>query len=115
MNYLIKMLITAATVMICSALMPGVHVDGFFSALIVAVVLSLLNTFLKPLLILLTIPITIVTLGIFILFINALIIYFADLLIDGFRVDSLWWAIGFSIILAFVNSFITEQVVGKKE
>ncbi len=111
---MIKMLITAMTVVICSYLMSGIHVDSFFTALIVAVVLSLLNTFIKPLLILLTIPITILTLGIFLLFINALIIYFTDILIDGFRVDSMWWAIGFSIVLAFVNSTITSQV-GKRQ
>lgn len=111
MKYLLKMVITAMTVVICSYLMSGIHVKNFLTALVVSIVLSLLNTFLKPLLIVLTIPITIFTLGIFLLFINAIIIYFTDVLIDGFQVDSVWWAIGLSIILAFVNSTITVQVI----
>lgn len=104
------------TVVICSYTMSGgIHVDNYFTAFVVAVVLSIMNTFVKPLLVMLTIPITIFTMGIFLLFINALIIYITDQLIAGFRVDGLWWAIGFSIILAFVNSSITVQVGKKKE
>lgn len=103
------------TVVVCSYTMSGIHVDGFFTAVIVTVVLSLLNTFIKPLLILLTIPITLLTLGLFLLFINAVIIYFTDMLISGFKVDSLWWAIGFSIILSFVNSSINIQVGKRRE
>src|SRR4051812_16406106 len=114
MNYLIRMIITALAIMVCSYFMPeGIYVNGFFTAFVVAIVLSFLNTFIKPLLILLTIPITIFTLGIFLLFINAIIIYFADVLIEGFRVTNLWWAIGLSILLSFVNSSINARV-GKK-
>jgi putative membrane protein len=110
MNYLLKMLITAVAVLICSYTMPGVHVQDFFTAIIVAVVLSFLNSFIKPILILLTIPITIFTLGLFLLVINAIIIIIAAKLINGFQVDGFWWAIGFSIILALVNSFVNSNI-----
>jgi putative membrane protein len=110
MNYLIRMLITAVFVLICSYVMPGVHVDSFFTAFILAIVLSFLNMFVKPLLILLTIPITILTLGLFLLFINGILIYIAARLVDGFRVDNLLWALGFGIVLSLVNSFVNSSM-----
>jgi putative membrane protein len=113
MKYLTKMFITALFVVICSYVMPGIHVDGLFTAFVLAILLSFLNMFIKPLLIILTIPITLLTLGLFLLFINAILIFIAAALIDGFRVDNIWWALGFGIVLSFVNSF-ANAVVDKK-
>jgi len=76
--------------------LTGVHLDGYVSAIIVALVLSILNLLVKPLLVILTLPITIITLGLFLLVVNGLIILLADKFIDGFDVDSIWWAILFS-------------------
>lgn len=104
MNFIIRLLITAATAYVLSMILSGVHIDSYITALIFAFVLALLNTFLKPLLILLTLPITIVTIGLFLFVINALIIIIADKFIDGIRVDGFFWALLFSLILSVFSS-----------
>lgn len=106
MNFLIRLLLSALAVFITAWLLPGVQLDGFLVALLVAAVLALLNAIVKPVLVLLTIPITVITLGIFLLVINAIIILIANVLIPGFNVDGFWWALLFSIILALVNSLL---------
>lgn len=106
MNWLIKLLINAALVLLTAYLLPGVGVVDYTAALIVAAVLAVLNILVKPLLIIITIPITILTFGLFLLVINALIIMLADHLIDGFQVNSFWWALLFSFIMSFFNSFM---------
>ena len=103
MNILLRIIISAVAVLLTSYLLPGVHINSFLSALIVAVVLAILNGILKPVLIVLTIPITILTLGLFLLVTNALIILIASSVISGFYVDGFWWALLFSIILSFIS------------
>ena len=114
MNFMIKLLITALAVIISSYLLPGVEVDSFLTALILGAVLALLNVTLKPLLIILTIPATIFTLGLFILVVNALIILVADWLVPGFYVAGFWWALGFSLILWLVNT-VLQDIGGTKK
>lgn len=117
MKVLVQIFISAIAVIIASYLLPGVHLLGdrpFVTALMLAIVLSFLNTFIKPLLIVFTIPLTVFTLGIFLLFINAIIIWIADQIIDSFRVDSLWWAILFSLILSLISS-ILEGIFGTRQ
>ncbi|MGO4904566.1 phage holin family protein [Flavobacterium sp. W20_MBD1_R3] len=104
MNLLIKILITSGLVLLISNFMPGVRVDGFATALIVAVVLGLLNIFIKPILVILTLPVTILTLGLFLLVINAVIILLCSKMVDGFRVDTFWTALFFSVILSVLQS-----------
>lgn len=114
MKVIIQILISAVAALITSYLLPGVHIEGnkpFVTALLLAMVLSFLNTFLKPLLIVFTIPLTVFTLGLFLLFINAIIIWIAQQVIHGFWVDSIWWAILFSLILSFVTSLL-EGILG---
>jgi len=106
MNFLIRIIVSSLAVIITSYVLRGVHIDGALTAVIVAVVLALLNTFLKPLIILLTIPFTVFTLGLFLLVINVFIIYLATKLVPGFSVDGFWWALGFSIILSLVTSLL---------
>ncbi|MCG8388528.1 MAG: phage holin family protein [Cytophagales bacterium] len=106
MKFIIKLILSAVAVMVSAYLLPGVEVNGFFVAIVVAAVLALLNTIVKPILILLTIPITVLTLGIFLLVINAVIILLADMLIQGFSVYGFWWALLFSLILAIFNSLL---------
>jgi len=89
--------------MICATILPGAHVDSYINALIVAGVLAILNVLVKPVLIILTIPITIVTLGLFLLVINTLLILMADWLVPGFAVDGFWWALVFSLLLSLIN------------
>lgn len=102
MNFIIKLLLTGLAVLITSYILPGVATDNFLIALLVAAVLALLNALVKPILVIFTIPITILTLGLFLLVINALIILLADGIVPGFDVDGFWWALIFSIILSLV-------------
>jgi putative membrane protein len=114
MNFLIKLLLSSLAVIVSSYILPGAHVDGFFDALVVSLFLALFSATLKPLLIILTIPVTVFTLGFFLLVINALMIMLADYVVDGFYVDGFWWALIFGVILAIVNS-IFESVSKKSE
>ena len=113
MNFIIKLFLSALSVVITSYLLDGVYVDDYFTAIIVAAILALLNVAVKPILILLTIPITFVTLGLFLLVINAILILMADYLVAGFNVDGFWWALLFSIIMAIVNSIFDSLVKNK--
>ena len=108
MNFLIKLVLSALAIFVTSLLLPGVHVNNFLDALIVAAVLSLLNHIVRPILILLTIPITVITLGLFLLVINAVLILMVGRLIDGFVVDGFWWALLFSIITTVINSIFEK-------
>lgn len=108
MKLLIKLLVNAIAVFAISYLLKdyGVTLDSYVTAIYVAVVLSILNLIVKPILVVLTLPITIVTLGLFLLVINALIILLAGKLIDGFSVGSIWIAILFSILLSVLQSIL---------
>ncbi len=106
MNFLIKTLVTTFAVVITSYLLPGVMVEDFFAALVTAFILGVLNMVLKPLLIILTIPVTIMSLGLFLLVINAFIIQLVDVIVPGFTVDTFWWALLFSVILSLVSYFL---------
>lgn len=106
MNFIVRILISTLAVLATSYLLPErmVHVDGFTTAIIVAIVLAFLNSVVKPIFILLTIPVTLVSLGLFLLVINAVIILLADYFIDGFQVHGFWAALIFSIVLTIINS-----------
>lgn len=113
MKLILKVLLSALSVVILAKILPGVDVDSYMTAIIVAIVLSLLNLIVKPLLVILTLPVTLITLGLFLLIINALIILMADGLIDGFSVGNIWWALLFSLLLTFLQSifysFLKEE------
>jgi putative membrane protein len=100
------LLINTISIFAVSYMLPGVGVDSFVTALIVAVVMALLNVTLKPLLILVTIPLTIITFGLFLLVVNVLVLFAADALIDGFQIAGFWWALLFSFLVSLVNSVI---------
>jgi putative membrane protein len=127
MNFIVKLLISTIAVMITAYFLDGVTIgdnqlynggppelNKFVTALLVAVVLAFLNTIVKPILTLLSLPITFFTLGFFLLVINALIILFADKLVVGFKVDGFWTALWFSIVLWVVNGFL-ELLKGKED
>jgi len=113
MNFLIRLLISALVAFGLSYILSGVHIDNFITAIILALVLAVLNALVKPILVILTLPITIITLGLFLFVINALIILLGDKLIDGFSVDGFWWALLFSILLSIVSSILYSA--GKKD
>ncbi|WP_036382586.1 phage holin family protein [Muricauda sp. MAR_2010_75] len=106
MKLILRLLLNALAVVVLSYILPGVGVDSMVTAIIVAVVLSLLNFIVKPILVILTLPITIVTLGLFLLIINAVIILIAANVIDGFQVVNIWWALIFSLLLSFLQSIL---------
>lgn len=112
MKLLIRILITSGLVLLISHFMTDVKISDFTTALIVAVVLGLLNIFVKPILVILTFPVTIVTLGLFLLVINALIILLCDNIVSGFSVDSFWTALLFSIVLSICQS-IVYKILGE--
>jgi putative membrane protein len=111
MKLIIKILITTGLVLLIPYLITGIQIDGFVSAFYVAIVLGLLNIFIKPIFILLTLPFTIVTLGLFLLVINAVMIIICDNIVGGFSVDSFWTSIFFSIILTVFQS-ISYRIIG---
>jgi putative membrane protein len=107
MNLVIRLLVSALAIFISVYLLPGVHVDGGAETyLILTVVLAAINLFLKPILTLLTLPLSIITLGIFSLVLNALLVMLADRMVPGFAVDSFLWALAFGVVLAVVNSVL---------
>ncbi len=108
MFLILKWLGSALAVMISSYVLPGVKLDNFWSALWVALFLGLVNMFIKPLLILLTLPINIITLGLFTFVINAVLILLASSVIKGFSVSGFWVALLFSIVLAIFNYFFSR-------
>ncbi|WP_188373509.1 phage holin family protein [Winogradskyella haliclonae] len=114
MKLIIKLLLNALAVVALSKLLSGVNVDTYTTAIIVAVVLSILNVLVKPILIVLTLPITILTLGLFLLIVNAIIIILADKLIDGFTVNGIWTAALFSILLSVLQSILHSLLKDEK-
>lgn len=106
-NFIIKLFINSIAVVGAAYILKGVHVESFGYAVIVALVLSLLNSSIKPIVVAFTLPFTIVTLGLFMFFINAAMIQLTAYIIgNGFRVDSWWSAFFFSILLSILNSIL---------
>ena len=127
MNFIARLLISSLAVLITAYFLDGVTIGNnqfysggspelnkFTTAVLVAIVLAFLNTIVKPILTILSLPITFFTLGLFLLVINALIILFADRLVDGFKVDGFWTALWFSLVLSIVTGFL-ELLKGKKD
>ena len=113
---IVRFLLSGLAVLLTAYLLPGVHVEHYGYALLVAAVLSLANVLVKPILVIFTIPITVLTLGLFLLVINAIIILLVDFLITpGFTVNGFWWALAFSLILSIFNSFFGDLAQDKKE
>ncbi len=106
MNLVLRLLVSAAVAFILAQLLPGVHVDGFGTALWFAVVLGLLNAFLKPLLILLTLPLTLFTFGLFLFVINTATVLLASDWVKGFDIDSFGWGLLFSLLLTLITSLL---------
>lgn len=106
MKLILNWLIYAVAIIITAFLLPGVSVESFLVALIVAVVIAAINTFIKPIFVLLTLPLTFITFGLFLFVINALLIMLAAWIVPGFQVASFWWALLFAVVLSIVNSVL---------
>ena len=101
-------ILNAVALLIVAYLLPGIVVTGFGSALLAAVVLGLLNMLVKPVLILLTLPVTIVTLGLFLFVVNALVFWFAGSILSGFKVEGFWWAVIGAILYSVISGLLAR-------
>lgn len=106
MHVLISLILSSIAVFVAANILPGVHIAGFGTAIIVAVVLGIINAFIRPILLILTLPITILTLGLFSLVIIAFCVMLVTWLVPGFHIDGWLWALVFAIVLAIINAFI---------
>ncbi|MDF0720510.1 MULTISPECIES: phage holin family protein [Chryseobacterium group] len=107
MRIIINLLVTAAVAFLLTKVLSGVHIDGFSTAIVFAIVLGILNLIVSPILKLLGLPLTIITLGLFSLVINAIVILIADYFIEGMQIDGFWWAFIFSIALSLITSLVS--------
>lgn len=106
MYILISLLINTLAVLVTAYILPGIHVSSIWTAVVVAIVLALVNTILRPILFILTLPLTILTLGLFSFVIMGLLVYLVSAIVPGFSVDNFWWAILFAIIVALINGLL---------
>ena len=114
MGFILKLLVTSLAVFFGAYILHnGVYLDGFPTAILVALIIGFLNTFLRPILVILTIPITLITFGVFLLVINAAIILMADYALAGFSVDSFSTAILYSIIVSLIT-WLLEAIANPK-
>lgn len=106
MKFIAKLVLSTLAIVLTAEILPGIFVEDPYTAFLVALLLALLNVTLKPVLVIFTIPLTIFTFGIFLLFINGFIILLAHKLIAGFSVGGFGWAILFSVLLSIINSIL---------
>ena len=112
MTLLLVWLLNAVALLVVAYLLPGITVASFGSALIAALVLGLLNMLVKPVLVLLTLPITIVTLGLFLIVLNALLFWFAGSVLKGFQVNGFWWAVIGALLYSLISGLLSAIVPG---
>ncbi len=106
MKILINLLVSGLAVFVAAYVLPGVKVDSFLTAVVVAIGLGIVNAILKPILVILTLPISLVTLGLFTLVINAALVLLVAAIVPGFTVSSFWWALAFSLVVSVVSWFL---------
>ncbi|ANN69040.1 phage holin family protein [Bordetella bronchialis] len=111
MTLILVWILNAVALLVVAYLLPGISVASFGSALIAALVLGLLNMLVKPVLVLLTLPITIVTLGLFLIILNALLFWFAGSILKGFQVNGFWWAVIGAILYSIISGLLSTLLV----
>lgn len=110
MRFIANWFLNALALFLVSKILPGIHLAGFWSALVAAAVIGLINALIKPLLLLLTLPITLITLGLFTFIINALLLLLASSLTPGFKIDGFGTALLGSILLSIVSTLLHSLV-----
>ncbi len=115
MHFIIKLLLTSLAVLVASRILPGISVDSMTTALVVAAVLAFLNAVVKPIMIILTIPITLITMGLFLIVINGLLVVLADYIVDGFDVDGFLPALLFSLVISVINAVFESLVKDRRD
>jgi putative membrane protein len=114
MRFLVRIIVIAAVAYGLAHVLTGVHIDSFWTAIVFAVVLAILNIFIRPLLILFTLPVTILTLGLFLFVINALVVLLASKFVHGITISSFGWALLFSLILSLVGYILDKELEREK-
>ncbi|HEV8285583.1 MAG TPA: phage holin family protein [Chitinophagaceae bacterium] len=114
MRFLVRILVIAAVSFGLAHVLKGIHIDTFWTAIVFAAVLAILNIFIRPLIVLLTLPVTILTLGLFLFIINALVVLLASKFVTGIRIDSFGWALLFSLILSIVGAILDRELEREK-
>ena len=110
MTLLLVWILNAGALLVVAYVLPGIVVASFGSAMLAALVLGLINSLVKPFLILLTLPITIITLGLFLIVLNALMFWFAGSVLKGFQVNGFWWAVGGAILYSLISGFLSNLI-----
>ena len=110
MGLLISLLLNTLALIITAYIVPGIHVDAFTSALLAAIVLGIINTFIKPVLLLLTLPLTFLTLGLFVFVVNAIVLRLTTVFVSGFTVDGWLPAILGAIVLSIASTVLSMLV-----
>lgn len=110
LNMLLTLLISTIAVFVTANILPGVRIEGWTTALVVAIVLGIVNAFIRPLIFILTLPINILTLGLFTFVIIGLLVMLVSSIVPGFYVDGFWWALAFALVLAIINGFLDSLV-----
>jgi len=115
MNLLLRILITGLVAYGLAYFLKGVHVDTYWTALVFALILAVLNVLVKPIMVLLTFPLTVITLGLFLFVINALVVLLASRFVRGFSIDNFWWGLIFAFLLSLITSVIFKEMDKEKK
>ncbi|MFT3826312.1 MAG: phage holin family protein [Chitinophagaceae bacterium] len=115
MKFIMRIVVTSIIAFGLSYILSGVHITNFWAAIVVAIVLAILNAIVKPILILLTLPITLFTFGLFLFVINAVIVLIASEFVKGFTVDGFWWALLFGLLLSILTSLLYRESTYRNE
>ena len=116
MSYaILTIILSTIAVFVTAHILPGARVEGWGTALAVAIVLAIVNAFIRPLLLILTLPLNILTLGLFTFVIIAGLVMLVSAIVPGFHVDGFWWALAFSLILSLFNSLFGDLMKNKEE
>ncbi len=110
MNFLFRVIITAGALMVVSYVLPGIEIVGWFSAIVAAVFLIILNAIVRPILIILTLPVTIATLGLFIFVINATMFIWVSSFVDGVYIENFWSALLGSVLVSIISTLANSRV-----
>ena len=109
MKLILRLLVTAAIAFILAQVLSGVHVDKYGTAIWFAIVLGLLNVFLRPVLVILTFPLTLITFGLFLFVVNTITVLLASNWVKGFEIDGFGWGLLFSLLLTLITSILFKE------
>jgi len=110
MKFILRLVLSSASLMLVAYILPGIHVENVYTALIASFFLGIVNALIRPLLVIFTLPVTVLTLGFFIFVINAGLFMFVASFVDGFAVDGFWSALFGSLLMSIMSSFAHKNM-----